>query len=312
MAAPNDQTMDDVTSEDELMADEEESEVSEDRPIANGEALNPNGVEPGNHSATNQVALVGSSTALTLSTSNRLGFLSLPPEVRLRIYRLLLLSEFAMSTYWIDAYHPFPALLHTSTVTRREAFRVFYGENAFFIDDGHPMTSILNQRQIQDAIRTVNFVVWSKKKLPNQTRREFIHLIEAFGSPAIVRRFLNLTIRVDPVFIGHLLEWLGRGLPRFTNFRVVRLLFLLDYPNTSEIGISYTSCRMHEILRPRFGPALTLSPRCGLLFCPQQYLNSLPRKIYVDWTNYLDGIRLTWNQDPPVTRRKRRSGRRII
>lgn len=71
MAAPDDQTVNDVTSEAEPMADKEESG-------ANEKALNPNGVEPANTSATNQAALVGPSTTLTLSTSNRLRFLSIP------------------------------------------------------------------------------------------------------------------------------------------------------------------------------------------------------------------------------------------
>ncbi|MCJ1429217.1 hypothetical protein MMC29_007130 [Sticta canariensis] len=303
MAAPDDQTVDDVTSEDELMADEKESgankEVSDDSPTANDKALNPNGVEPENHSATNQVALVGSSTTQTLPTSNRLGFLSLPPEIRLDIYRLLLISQFAVSTYWFGTYHPFPALLHTSRVIRREAFRVFYGENTFVIGFRHPMISLLNHRQIRDTIQFVNFaVVGSKVTSPNQTRRKFIHVIEAFGSPAIVRHTLVLGIQVDLVFINHLLEWLGRGLARFTNFRAVKLLFVLDDP---EAELSYTSCRMQEILRPRLGPASAFGPPDELLFHPRQYLSSLPPKIDVDWMYYLDGIRLTWDQDPPVT-----------
>ena len=265
MAAPDDQTMDDVTSEDELLADEEESganEVSQDHPIANEEALNPNGVEPENHSATDQVALVGSSTTKTLPPSNRLGFLSMPPEVRLEIYRLLLLSQFAMSTYWIGTYRPFPALLHTSTEIRREAFRVFYGENTFHIGFKHPMVSILNQQQIRDTIQFVNFAVGGAKDAsPNETRRGFIDLIEAFGSPAIVRHTLLLGIHVDLIFINHLLAWLTRGLARFTNFRAVKLLFTLDDLNTFESRLSYASRRMHEILRPSLGPALAFGSR---------------------------------------------------
>ena len=285
------------------MADEEASaaneEAPEDHPMANEEAFNADGVEPENHSATNQVALVSPSTNLILSTSNRLGLLSVPPEVRILIYRHLLLEENTLSTYWIGSYRPFPAILNTSRLIRREAFQVFYQENTFYIGGMHPVISILSHQQIRNTIMNVQLTIRLNDPSPDRARGNFINLIEAFGSPAIVRRTLTIIIRVGP-FNNHLLKWLDRGLPRFTNFRNIVFRYVADSAHLRAIGVCNKVCRIHEIiLSPVFGPGSSQGLQRHLLFHPQQYLNSLPLEVDVDWRDYLDGISLTWDQDPP-------------
>ncbi|MCJ1428710.1 hypothetical protein MMC29_006621 [Sticta canariensis] len=303
MAAPDDQNMNDVTSEDERMADEEASgpneEAPEDHPTANEEVSNADGVEPENHSATNQVSLVSPSATPILSTSNRLGLLSVPPEVRILIYRHLLVEENPLSTYWIGSYDPFPAILNTSSLIRQEAFQVFYGENTFYIGNVHPGFSILNNQQIRNTILNVRFIFRLNDPSPNRARTNFINLIEAFGSPAIVRRTLTIIIRVGP-FYNHLFDWLNRGLPRFTNFRNVIFRYVPDSSHLCAKGFCPIVCQLHEqILPPVFGPGSSQGVRRRLVFHPQRYLNSLPPGVDVDWMDYLDGIRLTWDQDPP-------------
>lgn len=292
MAAPDEQNMNDVTSENERMADEEASG-------ANEEALNADGVEPENHSTTNQVALVSPSTTLILPTSNRIGLLSVPPEVRILIYHHLLVEHNPLSTYWIGSYHPIPAILNTSSLIRREAFQVFYEENTFYIGNMHPIISILNNQQIRNTILNVQFTFRLNDTSPNRARRNFINLIEAFGSPAIVRRTLTIIIRVGPSN-NHLLDWLNRGLPRFTNFRNIMFRYVPHSAHLRAERACPNVCRVHErILPPVFGPGSTQGLRRCLLFHPQQYLNSLPPEVDVDWMDYLDGVRLTWDQDPP-------------
>ena len=302
MAAPDDQNIIDLTSEDELLADEEASgadeEVPVDHPMANEGALKADVVEPQNHSATNPVALESPSTTVILLTSSRLGLLSVPPEVRILIYRHLLVEPIPLSTYWIGSYDPIPAILQTSRLIRREAFPVFFEENTFFIGTMHPKLSILNHRQISDTIQNVEFTFWLDDTSPESARGSFIDLIEAFGSPAIARGTLHLIIRVA-AYDNHLLPWLNRGLPRFTNFRNVIFRYVPDSAHARAEAMCPKLRRIHTIiLQYIFGPGLSSHGiPCCLLFHPLRYLDSLPRKVEVDWMDYLDGVRLTWDQD---------------
>lgn len=199
---------------------------------------------------------------------------------------------------WMMHWEPFPAILWTCRLIHREAFEIFYGENVFNMSFTHPY-SILSNRLIHDAIRNVFFDVRLNDPSPNLRRANFINLIHEFGSPTIVGGTLHIIFRVAP-YCNYLINWIARGVPRFTNFRTV----LLEFSSSSEHSLAKSLCpefrdRYQSTLTPIFGPALSCADRCHLEFHPRAYLKSLPPEVDIDWMDYLDGIRLNWIHDPP-------------
>ena len=82
--------------------------------------------------------------------------LCLPPEIRLKIYRLLLLSNQTVRMKWLQdddnyIYHPnclFPTILSTSQFIYNEAIGVLYGENVFRahrIDDSNKNAALITR-----------------------------------------------------------------------------------------------------------------------------------------------------------------------
>lgn len=310
MAAPDNQSMSEMTTENEPLAMEEESNTnqreSENSPVVNEEASNTRGTELENHSVTNELALENLATNNFTSSGSGLGLLSLPSELRVNVYRHLLLGHRPLSTYLPDEdYQPFPAIINTSELIRQEAFQVMYGENIFYIGFRHPRDSILSNRQISDTIRNVHFEAYldARYLAASAIRLNFDEVIQEFGSPAIIRGTLNIIFHVG----GHhnsLQQWFIERLPRLTNFRIIRIRFVadcvrVDRPRAEQLCIMLR--RMQCLaLSPVFGPARLSSDNDGfvLLFHPQVYLNSLPAQEDPDWHDYLDGFRLGWNQNP--------------
>lgn len=298
--------MNKMTSENESTANEDESstyyEATPGNPlIVNEEVSSTSAVEEENHSVTNEIGPENPSTTNVTSTSLGLGLFTLPSELRVLVFRHLLLERRPLSTYWLlAAYQTSPAILHTSRQIRQEAFQVLYGENTFYIGAMHPRLSILNNPQIRDTIRNVHFDVQLNDPLPDRRRSTFINMIREFGSPAIVRNTLYLIFRVAP-YHNNLLHWFGRALPGLTNFRTIQCQFLPSSVHSLAASLCPVLCNIYKrTLTPVFGPALSFSNGCGLTFHPQEYLNSLPPEVEVDWMESLDGIRLNWNQDPPL------------
>ena len=286
MSEPDDQLMIDVESEDELTFNGEQPDTSED-------------VE--SHSITNEVASEDPTTASAVSTDTGLGLLSLPPEVRLMVFRQLLLEHRPLSTYWLGSvYLPFPAILNTCRLIRQEAFEVMYGENVFFIGFPHPRLTLLHHRLIVDTIQNVRLDVFFNDPWHPSRRLRFIRTIQEFGSPAIVRNTLNVIVHVGNTNPQGLLLWYAGGLRRFTNFREIQIEFVPDPLRLHAVeDLCFILCGVCEdYLTPTFGPARDFADRRGVQFDPQSYLNSLPPIVYVDWMDYLDGIRLNWNSDP--------------
>lgn len=280
MASPEDQSMNEMISENEPIASEEASEV----------------------------ALENSAT--TNAATSRLGLLSLPPELRVLVFRHLLLEDRILSTHWLDAgYQPLPAILSTCKRIREEAFQVLYGENVFSILM-HPTHTILYSREIRDTIQNMRFDVRLNEPWLDLRRFYYFFVIRELLSPAIVRGTLSLHFHVSPR--RHALPpWFVRILHRFTDFRVIRVEYFVDRPLPSVVLDSVPLppptgrdvCESHQhTFTPVFGPATPLAKGCGCLFRPQTYLNSQTPKADVDWTDHLDGIRLHWNQDPTCKR----------
>ena len=227
------------------------------------------------------------------SMSSERGLLSLPPELRVIIYRHLLVERRPLSTYWRAAcYEPFPAILETCTLIRREAFQVLYGENVFFIGLKHPQISILSNRQIADTIQHVRYAVdLYGPSIPLPKRLIFLHLIHEFGSQAIIRDSLQVVFHIVGLDLPTPMRLYAAGLGRFTNFRIVRFEFVEHRGNTR--GACALLAEMFELLlTPKFGPAESFANGCVLEFHPQHFLSS--RSPDVDWMEHLDGIRQDW------------------
>lgn len=281
----------DVLSVDDMELDNEPNaieEVSNIKHVASKEASNTDRAELENQIVTNE------SISNDMSTGRELGLLSLPAEIRVMVLRNLLLKDYPLSTYRPNS--PVPAILDSCALIRREAFQILYGENFFSIHPMHPRLSILSNRRISDTIRNVHFEGRLSETWPWRSRSNFIRVIREFGSPAIVRKTLNVIFHVGSHH-NHLLPCFTRCLRRFINFTIIRIEFVARH-NVAKLVCPVLCDTQEHDLTPVFGPAGYFANACGLEFHPQDYLNSLPPKVDVDWMDYLDGIRLTWNQDP--------------
>lgn len=159
-----------------------------------------------------------------------------------------------------------------------------------------------------------------KDSSPGHRQLIFVDMIREFGSPAIVRNTLNIIFQIDPRSCHNLLHFFVRGMPRFTNFRTIRFRFSARFLQSPEgnltdpetlrfrdlaqaihsvaVSLEAAYCVIYErALTPTFGPARFFDNDRGLEFRPQEYLNSLPPEVEVDWMEYLDGVRLDWNRD---------------
>lgn len=266
-----------------------------------GEIPNIHEADTENLSISNELALENPSGTDAISTSSRIGLLSLPPELRVHVLRHLLVENHPLSTdQHFAGYNLYPPVLRTSVLIRREAFQVFYGENSFFIGEMHPPSPLFQNRQISDTIQNVHYVVTLNGSRGRQLG--FIHVIRKFGSPTVVRGTLNLIFFVGP-YGSNLRLWFARVLPAFTNFRTVQVRFVAQTAHRvpEAEALCLLICDGYKaVLTPAFGPAESFADGHGLRFHPQQHLNSLPPESDVDWIDYLGGIRLIWNQDPPT------------
>lgn len=306
MAEPDDQYMDDIASENESIAkDEESNDVqsmndigSEYDPIANEEE--PNASETELRSVYVSSEAENSSTTDLAPSSSGPGLLSLPPELRVLVFRHLLLIDRPLSTYWPHTLRaPFLAILDTSPLIRQEAFQIFYGENTFAISWLHPRYSILNNRRVADTIQNVQFDVHLNDPSPWWRQLNFVNVIRQFGSPAIARGTLTLIFSVES-YENDWLTWFTRALPRFTNFHTLRIKFLDASPHGHLQGVCFLLAEAHQITFTHvFGPVVLFANNCGLEFHPRAFRDSRPPpEVHVDWMDFLDGIRLGWNQDP--------------
>lgn len=282
MAAPDEQPTNEMASETESIANEEESNTNnaatENHASVNEEASNSScELVLGTHSATNQLPSENPSTANIIDSSSQVGLLSLPPEVRVIVFQHLLLRRGSLN--W-------------------SAFQVYFGENTFYVGSMLPKLSILNVQPIRDTLQNIHFVVRLNDPSPHRTKSSFIRMIHELGSPTSARgtlliHFVVITVRDD------LLPWYARSLPRFTNFRTIQFEFLGTSADILAKRLCSLLCHNHELeFHPFFGPAEYVANGRGLRFHPRRYLNSLPPEVEVDWMEYLDGVRLNWNEDP--------------
>lgn len=277
IAESNDQSVTNMTAQHNQSMDEI---ASENGAIANEEASITNGAEIENRSVNNQVASENSPTTNVVLTSSGPGLLSLPAELRVQVIRDLLLEHRPLSTYWLGAdYQPFPAIFNTCTLIRREAFEIMYGENIFNIGVLHATHSILNNQEIRDTIQNVQFEAELDEPPPHQSQWDFLKLIQVFGSPCIVRGTLNIIFHVGPHHNG-LYDWFQGLLPRLTNFKTIRVEFVLAADSAEDrcpaALLAATLLNMLELtFTPLFGPAVFFRANgVGLDFHPRDFLDS--------------------------------------
>lgn len=286
-----------MASESRTIADQKASEAY---PLISKGLPNTSGANSENHSDANEPEPENAGITKLTSTDNRLGFLSLPPELRVQVYRHLLLKHRPLSTDWpFSTYRPNPAILATCKLIRCEAFQVLYGENVFFVRSAEPELSILANPHVADTMQNL-YLDARLDDTSSHRRSSFIHMIRVFGSHDIVRGTLTITFRVNARNNG-MLFWFARGLPRFTNFRVIQFVFLARSQDHPAQHLAPLLCDIQkDLFTPVFGPAISVADGCGLLFYPQDYLNSWPPEIDVDWMENLDGQRLDWNRDDEI------------
>lgn len=299
--APDNQSLNGVVSDNELVVHDEESYDNPSLP--NEEVLYTEGVGLKSHSVTSDVASEHSSTTNVTSTSSGLGLLSLPPEIRVQIFRDLLLEPHLLPL----TNHPTPDIINTCHLIRREASQVMYGENIFSFEIHSYLTHyIVDKSYFHDSIQNIHFEpqLYDPWELAEGTSRSWsqfrlLTLIREFGSPAIVRGTLYIILDMGNGSPDDLFLWFLKALRHLNNFKIVQFEFLVrsrDGEHRLDKSIGDELCEdLKRSLTPFFGPAESINDEQGLRFHPQQYLNSLPPK--VDWMVCFDGIRLDWNQD---------------
>ncbi|MCJ1469717.1 hypothetical protein MMC07_008358 [Pseudocyphellaria aurata] len=271
-------------------------------PSANHSMINSEEVSQAHEAEQEDANEAAAESLSTNNTSRPLGFLSLPPELRKMIYRHLLVEDYPLSTSWPFSYSlHLPAIVDTCEQIRREAMQVMFAENTFFISSTHPTDSMLSDRYIRDTIQHVHFGAWLNHN-PRLIKKNFIHLLREFGSPAPARGVLDIVFQADTHPPHDLLAWFATHLRRFTNFRTVKLEFL---PHTDDVraydgsDLTYAQRQLcpllcesfRRALAPVFGPAEPFGYHRGVRFHPRKYLDSIPRESD-DWTDHLDGIRM--------------------
>ena len=240
--------------------------------------------------------------AKVISTSRSLGLLDLPPELRLMIYRHLLIAHIGLwLNNWSEIPRPPVDILRTSKLIYREAVDVFLAENRF-MDCCHPRlfpTALGPFPRVIDTIRNlqVDVNVWDGRS--THERAKYSNLIHHFGKSSIIGGTLVIEFSLRGVDIGPL-KFFIRALRRFTNFRTVKLDFDDDHGNDLFHLLAWVKATLESAL----GYAEDLdveddkwATRAGLRFHPMNHRNLRRGRKDGDWADFLDGIRLEWNEN---------------
>lgn len=235
-----------------------------------------------------------------ISTRNPTGLLDLPSEVRLMIFRHLLVCPYRLEIPSLTSRPRLPIeILSTTRLLYREAFEVFYRENRFAIGGPlFPQDYLIQFPQVVDTMQ--NFCFGIKLEAEFEPDKHFLRFMHHFGNPSIIRGTLALELWLH----GHVVDpeqallmpprWFLQALGRFTNFQTVevhtyhiggrdRLYEVLDYLKTG--------------LEPVLGDAESSSRAGnGLRFHPRDHRYRSTGPSGGDWADSLSGMRLEWNQ----------------
>ncbi|MCJ1464747.1 hypothetical protein MMC07_003360 [Pseudocyphellaria aurata] len=207
--------------------------------------------------------------------NHRLELLGLPPELRLMIYRHLLVYPWGFEIEGRLLGRPPPVqILRTSRLIYSEAFVVLYRENEFvnnYFDSWSRPSYLSRFTRLVDTMQNIHIDI--------ATRRATLHLgsflqnMNHFTGPTTIRGTLTVCwIHNDRVH-RNLLDLFIMYLCRATNFRTIHFHISRD----GEFDRVYGVLQYFEAaLVPTFGPAdCPIREGNGLRFHPVRHLNRL-------------------------------------
>lgn len=162
---------------------------------------------------------------------------------------------------WQTSYSPLPPLLRTCKLINKEAFEALWANPKFIYRDPYlpprhppqwPISKHIRMRLV-DTIQSLDVNIVMKKP-----STKFVHLIQEFGNPARIRRFLKVTFstaRFDSFLYDCPITWFLTGLCTFTNFKTVDLSFQFAYTYNDIPFNEFPSDSIAETLQHRFGSA---------------------------------------------------------
>lgn len=241
-------------------------------------------------------------TSSTIARRNWI--LYLPPEVRLINYDYVLRIPhrlpYDLYMIWVHPALRFrTSILRTSRFLRREGIDFFFRENTFSIGMILPLFQTV-PRRISDMIQNIDIHIHISNNLQG-ARDQFTGIIQNFGDPAIIRRTFNVHVLLPLRYRRRQrpppLDFFLRGLAQFTHFQIIDIDIL--YRRRHGLSTAIHCQRVENALRFVLGPASPHAGGNGLTFFPQQFLrgNAQPTRENVDWMDYLDGVRLDWNEE---------------
>lgn len=230
--------------------------------------------------------------ANVISTRRPPGLLDLPSEVRVMIFRHLVVFPRGVAfPLWPLRPRPSVNIISTCRLIHREAFHVLYGENQFIDCFRSPYSPLIQSPRIADAVRNVHMVIDMAYR--HLEIGKFLNLIQHFGDPAIIRHSLAIDFFVQGPDVTPL-TWFVRALGRFTNFKTIELQFY-DYLRSD---ISHLRQHFKTTLKPVLGNAGDFGREGkGLEFHPVDHRHLRREQDTDDWADYLDGIRLGWDKE---------------
>lgn len=219
------------------------------------------------------------------TTSTRMSFLCLPPEIRVLIYRYVLQIPFRISydnpRIWRYSFvQDHTGILFTSRLIRREGIFFLFSQNTFTFQRRFSTSLVLPPLRILNMMR--NFATEIDISLPSAPYNHlegFTEIIRAVEDPAIVRGTFSVCFFLDPVYHHHSarLSFFISLLGRLTNFQLVVVNFIYQ-PSLAQVSLAQSTAQYCDLvenaLRSVLGPAtLHTTILRGLTFHPQRFLN---------------------------------------
>lgn len=239
------------------------------------------------------------------STRRRLGLLDLPPEIRVMIFRHLLVNPQGLY-FDLARQRPRPsiAILRTNSVIYREASEIFYGENQFrnaFQFTGvlsFPYGAITRHLWIMDTIRHIHLEINMGAKYSEI--RKFLAFMHCFAHPSHARGTLTIEVFISQAEVRPL-KWFIRALGRFTNFKTIELHF-----GWYSFLLRRKVLHVRQYLITALEPVLGHAEDCGngwikLRFHPTDHQQVRREPDNSDWADSLDGMRLEWHENTTDT-----------